>query len=567
MDKQQTDLPDRQEEEVVEASEPSPSQTLDLVAVKLTDVGRARPHNEDYVEYFIPSDPQQLAEKGSLYLVADGMGGHQAGEIASAGAVELIIANYYGDTSHDNTASLARAFYRANQQLHTQAEAEPSKKGMGTTLVAAAILGRQVYIANVGDSRAYRINSRGITQITEDHSWVEEQVRAGMLTPEQARKHPQRNLVTRALGSRPTVEVDLFEGEISEGDTLLLCSDGLTGRVEDPEIAALVLDHPPQEAARRLVALANDRGGNDNITVLLISTQEEPAVSRVATLAPFRREADSGSRAVPVLVGILVMMLLALGVLLADKYLPWGLSTAVPTSPPVSARATATPSPQGPTPKETQALPTATSSPTPTELPNPTATFSPTPTESPSPTATPSPTFTSEPTPEPTETAMPTAPPDTPTAAPSPTPTVGATRQPSSTPPPTSTPVAPTITPMPSFAAPVLLDPANDAQLTGNYLFKWDWQGEPLPEDYFYDLRIWSQNTQRDQARGAREPTQETQLGVDLQYAPAIQEYRAGPYNWTVVVVWVPCQPTTDPGCQVQVVGDWGEVRTFTYTE
>jgi serine/threonine protein phosphatase PrpC len=230
MGEQQTGLPDLQDHRVEEPPESSPPQTIELEAVKLTDVGLARPHNEDYVEYVIPSDPQELANKGSLYLVADGMGGHQAGEVASEGAVELVIANYYGDTSNDAATSLVRAFHIANQQLHIQSETEPSKQGMGTTLVAAAILGRKVYVANVGDSRAYLINSsKGITQITEDHSWVEEQVRAGLLTPEQALRHPQRNLVTRALGSRTSVDVDLFEGEIGEGDTLLLCSDGLTG--------------------------------------------------------------------------------------------------------------------------------------------------------------------------------------------------------------------------------------------------------------------------------------------------------------------------------------------------
>lgn len=561
MDKQQTDLPDRQEQDVVEPPDPSPSQMLDLVAVKRTDVGRARPHNEDYVEYFTPSDPQQLAEKGSLYLVADGMGGHQAGEIASAAAVELVIAHYYGDASREITACLARAFYAANQQLHNQAEVDASKRGMGTTLVAAVILGNKVYIANVGDSRAYLINSKGITQITEDHSWVEEQVRAGLLTPEQARRHPQRNLVTRALGSRPTVEVDLFEGEIGEGDTLLLCSDGLTGRVEDPEIADLILDLPPQEAASRLVALANERGGNDNITLLIISTLEETRTARAVTLAPFRREAAPRSRLLPVLAGILVILLLALGVLLAKEYLPWGLSTAEPTNVATSSTAPVTHSPEAQPVEETQVLPTET--------------LSPTVTESPSPTATPSPTLTSSPTPEPTNTATATATPDTPTATPSPTPTPGVTPQPSNTRPPTTTPVIPTGTPIPTFAAPTLLDPANDAQLTGSYLFKWAWQGAPLSEDYYFDLRIWSQaeeqawtlDTKRDRARGARDPTRETQIEVDLQYAPAIQEYRAGLYYWTVVVVWIPCRPITDPECELQVVGDWGEERIFTYRE
>ncbi|MCL7454575.1 MAG: Stp1/IreP family PP2C-type Ser/Thr phosphatase, partial [Anaerolineae bacterium] len=270
--------PDDQEQE--------PSATLALVAAKLSDVGRMRPHNEDYVDYHIPPDPHQLAQKGSIFLVADGMGGHRAGEVASQGAVEKVISQYYSDASHDVPSSLVGAFRTANQQLHAQAQGDPGKAGMGTTLVAAVILGQKVYVANVGDSRAYLIRDKGITQITEDHSWVGEQVRAGLLTEDQSRRHPQRNLVTRALASKPSVDVDLFEGEISPGDSILLCTDGLTGRVQDAEIAAAVLQHTPEEATRRLVAQANERGGNDNITVLIVTADEAIRATRAAALAP-----------------------------------------------------------------------------------------------------------------------------------------------------------------------------------------------------------------------------------------------------------------------------------------
>jgi serine/threonine protein phosphatase PrpC len=208
MSDRQTGEPGPQEQKAAHTPDKIGPVALDLVATKLTDVGRARPHNEDYVDYYTPPDPRQLARKGSIYVVADGMGGHQAGEVASQGAVELAIGQYYSDTTHDVGTGLVRAFRAANQQIHAQAQSDPSKGGMGTTLVAAVILGRKVYVANVGDSRAYLVNRQGITQITEDHSWVEEQVRAGLLTPEQAKRHPQRNLVTRALGSKPAVEVD-----------------------------------------------------------------------------------------------------------------------------------------------------------------------------------------------------------------------------------------------------------------------------------------------------------------------------------------------------------------------
>jgi serine/threonine protein phosphatase PrpC len=297
---------------------------LELRAAKLTDVGQARPHNEDYVDFCIPSDPRQLAQKGSIFLVADGMGGHQAGEVASKGAVEATLAHYQADTAHDVGTSLVRAFRAANQQLYAQAEGDPSKGGMGTTLVAAVILGRKVYVANIGDSRAYLINKHGISQITEDHSWVEEQVRAGLLSEEQARRHPQRNLVTRALGSKPAVEVDLFEGEISAGDSLLLCSDGLTGRVADQEIAAIVREQPPAEAARRLVALANERGGNDNITVLIINAEEATPTVK-APMPTAKPQAARRSRLLPVLAvlgGLLLLAAVAAGVLAVSGVLP-----------------------------------------------------------------------------------------------------------------------------------------------------------------------------------------------------------------------------------------------------
>lgn len=562
MGEQQISMPDLQDHTIEDLPEPASPQQIDLEAIKLTDVGLARPHNEDYVEYIVPSDPQQLANRGSLYLVADGMGGHQAGEVASEGAVELVIAKYYGDTKHDAPTSLVQAFHIANQQLHLQSETEPSKQGMGTTLVAAAILGRKVYVANVGDSRAYLINnSRGIAQITEDHSWVEEQVRAGLLTPEQALRHPQRNLVTRALGSRPSVDVDLFEGEIGEGDTLLLCSDGLTGRVDDPEIGDLVLGYPPPEAARQLVALANERGGNDNITVLLVGARREGAAWREAVGAPFRREVTQRRRVVPILIGVLAIMLLAVGVLLARRYITWGTAPVTATPLPPSLTDTTAPSPEALPTEGAVVSPIQTSSPIPTELSDPTASQSPTPTL--------------EPTAEPTNTPIPTATPVPPTATSSPSPTPEPTPRPTNTLAPTRTPVVPTVTPSPTFATPLLLDPADGERLSGKHLFIWDWQGEPLPEDHFFDLRIWSQvedrlwteELKRDRARGAQEPTGETEIEIELQFVPAIQEYQAGPYHWTVVVVRIPCRPISDPGCQPQIVGDWGEQRAFTYGE
>ncbi|MGD9146195.1 MAG: Stp1/IreP family PP2C-type Ser/Thr phosphatase, partial [Anaerolineae bacterium] len=552
MDAQQTDLPDSQDQGSADLPGPFPPQTFDLVAVKLTDVGRARPHNEDYVEFITPSDPEQLRNKGSLYLVADGMGGHQAGEVASKGAVEIVISSYYGDTGYDAATSLERAFHTANKQLHIQSETDISKKGMGTTLVAAAILGRKVYVANVGDSRAYLINSNEITQITEDHSWVEEQVRAGLLTPEQARRHPQRNLVTRALGSRPRVEVDIFEGEIGERDTLLLCSDGLTGRIEDSEIAALVLDHPPKKAVRKLVALANERGGKDNITALLVSAQQESATLGAAAGVPFRRESGQRLGAIPIMAGALVLLILALGLLLAKRYLPWGSFVAATTPLPVVSTDGLTPSPGASPIRETEVPPSDTPSPTPTESP------SPTPTSSPEPTATLRPTFTSQPTAKPTNTPPPTATPAPATATASPTPsleptpeptntplptaTPEPTTEPTNTPPPTATPAITTTTPSPTLDASHLLPapqitfpgPGDTVSADAPVTVRWTWS-ETLDAGQRFDVRFW--HTSESTPLGVDPPTAEMQLDVTLAHTDAHLQHGDSTYFLDVVVV------------------------------
>jgi serine/threonine protein phosphatase PrpC len=332
MRERQTSKPDLQDEATAHVQETARSQELDLVVATLTDIGRARPRNEDFVEYYVPPDPQQLAHKGSIYLVADGMGGHQAGEVASQRAVELAISNYYNETTDDVGASLVQAFHLANEQIHNQSLSDAAKNGMGTTLVAAVILGRRVYVANVGDSRAYVINEEGIIQITEDHSLVEEQVRAGLLTPEQARRHPQRNLVTRALGSRPSVEVDLFERDFESGDILLLCSDGLTGRVEDPEIAAIVQENHPHEAVRQLIALANERGGNDNITALIVRAQETLDSTRLLSRVPFRGVPTHRSRIIPALVIAVTILALVLAAMAAVYLLSGHMERSTPAA-------------------------------------------------------------------------------------------------------------------------------------------------------------------------------------------------------------------------------------------
>ena len=178
------------------------SKQLQLDVAQLTDVGRKRPHNEDNMAYVIPKDTQLMAKKGALFIVADGMGGHAAGEVASEIAVDTVSSEYYKDSNDVADESLLHAIKRANTLIHQRAAENLMRTGMGTTCVSAVLRGNAAYIANVGDSRAYLVRAGQMRQISHDHSWVEEQVRAGLLTSDQARSHAQRNVITRALGQR-----------------------------------------------------------------------------------------------------------------------------------------------------------------------------------------------------------------------------------------------------------------------------------------------------------------------------------------------------------------------------
>jgi serine/threonine protein phosphatase PrpC len=514
--------PGAQGSEAATVQRPAEPPSLDFDVAKLTDVGRARPHNEDYLDYYIPPDARQRARKGAIYLVADGMGGHQAGEVASRGVVELTIGQYYGDTTHDVGTSLVRAFRLANQQIHEQAQSDPAKGGMGSTLVAAVILGRKVYVANVGDSRAYLIHDKGMTQITEDHSWVEEQVRAKLLTPEQARRHPQRNLVTRALGSKPDVQVDLFEGELNAGDILLLCTDGLTGRAEDHEIAAIVQQYPPQEAARQLVALANERGGNDNISVLIVKAQRE-AVTVQAPVPVAAKKKPAGkprSFLFPALAGVVVVLVLALGVLVGRPAILHILGTKTPTTTATVTTSPATPSATA-TPR-TELTQTVGVTP-PVSL---TATLMPTETVA----VTPSAMITLAVTVTPSMTAGPAAtdtPSATPTSSPSPTKMLTPS-QATATATSTSTPE-----PLVERNTPILLEPTPDAQLHGSVPFKWDHQGALFGKDVFHVLIWWEGDAVH---RDVVDAGQAHEWTINVAGLAAVNANGSGRYYWTVVV-------------------------------
>lgn len=248
-----------------------------LVVASLTDVGRTRKNNEDAVgdPWMLPEldVPATVAARGVLLAVADGMGGHADGEVASRLAVEALFRSYYA-ASGDLREDLRSAVEEADTAVRggpadPSAPPRPSELRRGTTLVAAVVAAGSVHVANVGDSRAYLLHEGVLTQVTRDHSLVAEEVRAGILTPAEARRFPYRNVVMRALGGTDRAEVELFDVPWTVGDRLLLCSDGLHGPVPDELIVEALRDLPPGAAAKALVAIANARGGPDNISVIV----------------------------------------------------------------------------------------------------------------------------------------------------------------------------------------------------------------------------------------------------------------------------------------------------------
>ncbi len=267
-----------------------------------TDVGRVRSVNQD--SFLVLADQD-------LYAVADGMGGHQGGEVASKLAVDALRAAYL-DPSVD---ALSEAIAEANIRVFDEGSADPNLHGMGTTMVAAAVLdgetsggpggdggvGGQVLLANVGDSRAYLFRDGELTQLTEDHSMVADLLREGRISEAEAEVHPQRNIVTRVLGVYEDVEVDLWPVDALEGDRVLLCSDGLVNEVTTDQIAAVLRRlTDPQDAAAELVRRANEGGGRDNITVVLLDVVDDGGVAAAASAALADEPTDTTSAATAV---------------------------------------------------------------------------------------------------------------------------------------------------------------------------------------------------------------------------------------------------------------------------
>jgi len=265
-----------------------------------TDLGRVRDNNEDKFDFFEPEDAAVLATKGSFYAVADGMGGHSAGQIACELALKTVLESYYASPTAEIESSLRRAVESANGLIYDTAQAIPDRQGMGTTLTAIVVREDRVTLAQVGDSRAYLLRGGVLTQLTEDHSWVAEQVRLGTMTLAEAQVSPFRNIITRSIGTAATVEADVFTHEIQAGDTFLLCSDGLTGHLEPEELQAVLQQHGPSVAALALVEAANERGGRDNITALILSVRALTPYEGASEAAPEAPTAASaGSAAKP----------------------------------------------------------------------------------------------------------------------------------------------------------------------------------------------------------------------------------------------------------------------------
>lgn len=263
-----------------------------------TDLGRIRENNEDKSDFYEPEDPTLLAARGCFYAVADGMGGHAAGQIASELALKTVIASYYDSETDDIPNALLEALSAANMTVHNVAIMVPDRSGMGTTMTAAVVAEDRVYVGQVGDSRAYLVRDGAIRQVTFDHSWVAEQVRMGTLTTEEAESSPYRNVITRSIGTQPQVEPDVFVEEASAGDVWVLCSDGLTGHVQDEEIRHIASTQPPTEAARQLIELANSRGGRDNITVLVFAIRDlVPGQAETEPAAQAGAEEETGTDA------------------------------------------------------------------------------------------------------------------------------------------------------------------------------------------------------------------------------------------------------------------------------
>ena len=250
---------------------------LTLEFASMTDVGRVRDHNEDYLGHSLPASEAEGRTQGWLFALADGVGGEERGEVASQTAIETLIAGFRAAPKGEaHTALMPRLVQSANTRVYELGKAaSPGGSRMATTLVACAFRYDRVVVAHVGDSRCYLIRHGTASQITRDHTVVAEQVRLGLLSPREASEAETRHLLSRSLGNDLFVNVEIGDRQVHVDDVLLLCSDGLHGPVDSPEIGEIVRWNPDLEAAaRKLIALANERDGGDNVSVQLIRVRD-----------------------------------------------------------------------------------------------------------------------------------------------------------------------------------------------------------------------------------------------------------------------------------------------------
>ncbi|MBV8086696.1 MAG: serine/threonine-protein phosphatase [Chloroflexi bacterium] len=244
---------------------------MQVSAAAQTNKGRVRANNEDAVGSVQPTDPTARERKGFLFVVADGMGGMNSGEVASATAIQTVLDEYYAPSNASRVEpALRQAVQQANLRVHDLAQKHVEHRGMGTTLSVLALAGATAYVAHVGDSRIYRLREGKLSQLTQDHSEVAELVRMRIVTPEMAREHPSRNALTRSIGHQLMLRPDFAREPVLPGDTFLLCSDGVWSEIEDLELAELMACGEPEDSCARIINLCLERECGDNISALVV---------------------------------------------------------------------------------------------------------------------------------------------------------------------------------------------------------------------------------------------------------------------------------------------------------
>jgi protein phosphatase len=271
----------------------------DIKAVVVSDLGNIRTNNEDMGLFFKIADENALRDKGYMLIVADGMGGHNAGEVASRMATDIICREYYNQRNSTVEKNLEKALSLANKTIFEKASSQQAFQGMGTTCTVLVVINQDVYYAHAGDSRAYIQKGDSIMQITEDHTYVQQLVNNGDITAAEAAVHPKRNILTNAMGTKPEMRIDTGKSKymFENNDRLLLCSDGLYDYLNDEELNKILIDNGLKNAASVMVEQAKARGGHDNITVVLAERKNSTAetelkLTRDVELPKMTRDAD-----------------------------------------------------------------------------------------------------------------------------------------------------------------------------------------------------------------------------------------------------------------------------------